>query len=174
MMKNYILLACMLLIVSSCKNNITEHREKNLYQSIVKAYIEYGNLEKEVDKKENIIIFGANKSENTDNAYWVDIAFVNPQLLSDFKYSKVYEIEGYKLILDESSDKSTELKNSFKETEYVNFNLAKDLIDYSLKNWHITLNSQNEIIRVSPQQESMEIKNLLLKKGVKFNDDFEE
>lgn len=167
-MKNYFLLVCILML--SCKTNIQGQRKNNLYKNIVEAYIEYRNL----DKKENILILGANKSENVENAYWVDIAFVNPKLLSGFKYSKVYKINGYKLILDESLDKSNELKNLFDEIKYENFNLAKQSIDYNLKNWHITFNSKNEIIRIAPQQKSKEIKDLLMKKGVKFCKNFDE
>lgn len=160
------------MLVNSCKNYIQSQSKNNLYQNIVETYIEYRNLDKELDKKENILILGANKSENTENAYWIDIAFVNPKLLSDFKYSKVYEINGYKLILDESLDKSNELKNLFDEVKYENFNLATESIDYNLRNWHITFNSKNEIIRISPLQKSKNIKDLLVKKGVKFSSEY--
>ncbi|WP_294273145.1 hypothetical protein [uncultured Chryseobacterium sp.] len=173
-MKNYIFLLCILLFLSSCKSHIQSQKKNNLYQNIVEAYIEYRNSEGELDKKENILIFGANESENTKNAYWVDIAFVNPRLLSDFQYKKVYEIKGYKLIIDESLNKSNELKNSFHEVEYENFNLAKESIDYNLKNWHITFNSKQEIIRISPQQKSKEIRDLMVKKGAKFSQDFDD
>lgn len=174
-MKNYILLVYMLLMVSSCKNTIQGQRRNNLYQSIVKAYIEYRNSKKELNNAENILTIGANTSDNIKNAYGLDISFVNPKLLHDVKYSKVYEIEGYKLIIDESLNKSDILNKSFKETRYENFNLAKDLIDYNTKNWHIIFNSKNEIIRItSPYQKSKEIKELLMRKGVKFSKNYEE
>ncbi|WP_250253471.1 hypothetical protein [Chryseobacterium sp. Marseille-Q3244] len=174
-MKNYILLAYILLIASGCKNNIQGQKKNNLYQTIVKAYIEYRNSNKELDKNKNILLIGANTSEYYENSYWIDVSFENPKLLHDVKYSKVYEIEDYKLIIDESFEKSEILKNSFKETKYENFNLATQQIDYSVKNWHIIFNSKNEVIRItSPYQKSKEIKSLLLKKGVKFSKDYEE
>ena len=106
------------------------------------------------------------------NAYWLDISFVNPKLLYDFKYTNVYEIDGYKLIIDESLDKANDLKESFTKTKYENFNLAKDIIDYDSKYWLITFNFKDEIIRISPQQKSKNIKDLLIKKGVKFSTEF--
>ena len=133
-MKNCFLLVLVLLLMSSCKNNIQGQKENNLYQNIVKAFIGYRNSETEVNKKENILIIGANTSENVENAYWLDIWFVNPKLLQDFEYSKVYEIEGYRLIIDESLNKSDILKNSFKETKFEDLNLATKLIDYDSKN----------------------------------------
>jgi len=48
------------------------------------------------------------------------------------------------------------------------------LIDYDSKNWYIMFNSKNEVIRISPQQKSKEIKEILLKKGVKFSLDFDD
>jgi hypothetical protein len=171
-MKNSFLLVLVLLLTASCKNSIQGQKENNLYKNIVKAFIDYRNSETEINKKENILIIGANTSENVENAYWVDIWFVNPKLLQDFEYSKVYEIEGYRLIIDESLNKSDILKNSFKETKFEDLNLATKLIDYDSKNWHIVFNSKNEIIRISPQQKSNEIKSILEKKEVKFSNDY--
>lgn len=164
----------MLIFLSSCKNHIQSQKKSNLYQTIVKAFIEDRNSDTKIDPQENILIIGANTSENIDNAYWVDMAFVNPKLLQNFEYKKVYMIDGYKLIIDESLNKSNKLNNSFIETKYENFNLAIVLIEYSLKNWHITFNSNNEIIRISPKNKSKEIKDLLIKKGVKFSKDFDD
>ena len=135
-------------------------------------FIENRNSEKEINKEENILVIGANKSSDMVNAYWLDISFVNPKLLYDFKYTNVYEIDGYKLIIDESLDKANDLKESFTKTKYENFNLAKDIIDYDSKYWLITFNFKDEIIRISPQQKSKNIKDLLIKKGVKFSTEF--
>ncbi|MDV7698618.1 hypothetical protein N6B72_16955 [Chryseobacterium soli] len=173
-MKNCFLLVFLLLLISSCKNNIYSQKKNSLYQNIVKAFINYRNSEAEISKKDNILIIGASTSQNVENAYWLDVWFVNPKLLQNFKYSKVYEIEGYKLIIDESLDKSDILKHSFQETKYEDFNLATKLIDYDSKNWYIVFNSKNEVIRISPQQKSKEIKEILLKKGVKFSQEFDD
>lgn len=172
--KNYILLICVLIIVTGCRSNISGQRKNNLYQNIIRAFIENRNSKIKIDPQTNILLIGANTNENFKDAYWLDMSFVNPKLLHDFKYTKVYEIEGYRLIIDELLNKSSELKSSFKETKYENLNLATEIIDYDSKHWLITFNSKNEIIRISPQQKSKEIKELLLKKGVKFSKDFEE
>ncbi|PQA89872.1 hypothetical protein B0A69_21870 [Chryseobacterium shigense] len=164
-----------LIILCSCKNYFYSQKKSNLYQDIVKTYIEYRNSGKILNKEENILLIGANTSKYYENSYWVDVTFVSPMLLQDVKYTKVYQIGGYKLIIDESLNKSDILNKSFKETKYENFNLAKDLIDYNTKNWHIIFNSKNEIIRItSPYQKSKEIKELLMRKGVKFSKDYEE
>ncbi|SHL41388.1 hypothetical protein SAMN05444360_101452 [Chryseobacterium carnipullorum] len=173
-MKNYFLLVFAMLLMSSCKNNLHSQKKNNIYQNIFKAFIDYRNSETEISKKENILIIGANTIENDENSYWLDIWFVNPKLLQDFDYSKVYEIKGYKLIIDESLNKSEILKHSFKETKYENFNLATELIDYDSKNWYIVFSSKNEVIRISPKQKSKEIKGILLKRGVKFSQEFDD
>lgn len=173
-MKDYIVLILVLLFLTSCKNNMLGQKKNDLYQDIVKAFIDHRNSETEISKEENIVIIGANTDDNIENAYWLDMWFVNPKLLKDFKYSKIYQIEGYKLIIDESLNKSNILKNSFKQTKYENLNLAEKLIEYDSKNWHIVFNSKNEVIRISPFQRSGEIKNILEKKKVKFSKDFEE
>jgi len=126
-MKNCFLLVVALLLISSCKNNIHSQKKNNLYQNIVKAFIDYRNSETKISKKENILIIGASTNQNDENTYWIDMWFVNPKLLKDFQYSKVYEIEGYKLIIDESLDRFADLKKSFKETKYENFNSTNRL-----------------------------------------------
>jgi hypothetical protein len=90
----------------------------------------------------------------------------------DFKYSKVYEINGYKLIVSEDLNKSYLLENIFKELPYENLNLAKMAITYNTTNWHITLNSKNEVVEILPQEKSKEIKNILKNKGIKFSGNY--
>ena len=144
----------------------------NLYHKIIRAFIENRNSEKEINEDENILAIGANKDSVMVGSYWLDISLINPKLLYNFKYTNVYEIDGYKLIIDESLDKAKDLKKSFTKTKYENFNLAKDIIDYDSKYWLIIFNSKNEIIRLSPQPKSKHIKEFLLKKGIKFNHEF--
>lgn len=119
--------------------------------------------------KKNIIIVGAQVDEFNKDNYWIDLHFINPELLLDFKYSKVYEVEGYKLIISESLNKSYILKKSFKEIPFENFNKAKLPFTYSTNNLHITLNSKNEITEISHQQNVEIIKRILEKKGVKLS-----
>ena len=173
-MKKYLLLICIIFFSNSCSSFLHSQQKKDVYQVIVKAFIEDRNSEVKIDSGKNILIIGANDSERFENSYWLDISFVNPKLLSGFEYSKVYLIDGYRLIIDESLDKSNVLKNSFKETKFENLNQAATLIDYDSQHWLITFNSKNEVIHISPFQKSEEIKDLLLKEGIKFSKDFEE
>ncbi|KMQ67512.1 hypothetical protein ACM39_13835 [Chryseobacterium sp. FH2] len=176
-MKKYFLLVCIIILANSCKNNFHAQQKKDVYQSIVRAFIEDRSSQVKIDSKENILILGANNSENDKDSYNIVMSFVNPKLLSGFEYSKVYIIDGYRLIIDESKEsknKSQIFKNSFKETKFENLNQAENIIDYDSKYWLITFNSKNEIIRISPFQKSKYIKDLLLKKGIKFSQDFED
>ncbi|MPS73185.1 MAG: hypothetical protein E2590_08550 [Chryseobacterium sp.] len=176
-MRKYFLLVCIIILANSCKNHLHSQQRKDVYQTIVRAFIENRNSQIKIDSKENILIVGASDSENDKDSYNIVMSFVNPKLLSGFEYSKVYMIDGYRLIIDESKEsknKSQILKNSFKETKFENFNQAKEIIDYDSRYWLITFNSKNEVIRISPFQKSKEIKDLLLKKGIKFSKDFEE
>lgn len=174
-MRKYILLIYILIFANSCKNHFYAQQKEDIYQVIVKEFIEERNSQIKIDPKENILMVGANITEDKENSYNIVISFVNPKLLSGFKYSKVYIIDGYRLIIDESDSQENKwqiLKNSFKETKYENFNLAIQPIEYDSKYWLITFNSKNEIIRISPQKNSQEIKNLLTKKKIKFSKDF--
>jgi hypothetical protein len=176
-MRKHLLLVCVFVLTNSCNSHLYSQQKKNVYEIIVKAFIEDINLKIKINPKENILIVGAAQSERFENSYWLEMSFVNPKLLSGFEYSKVYVIDGYRLIIDESKDsknKSHLLKNSFKETKYENLNLATELIDYDSKYWLITFNSKNEVISISPFQKSKDIKEILLKKGVKFSQEFDD
>ncbi|MGE8534659.1 MAG: hypothetical protein ACN6OJ_08745 [Chryseobacterium sp.] len=171
MKKNIYCLLISFVLILSCSTTAF-NKENNAARNIVAGYIEFRNQQKVVSPKTNIIIIGAQSDDAKNGNYWIDLCFVNPALLMDFKYSKVYEINGYKLIISEDLDKSYLLENTFKEVPYENLNLAKMAITYNTTNWHITLNSKNEVIEILPQEKSGEIKSLLEKKGVKFSKDY--
>ncbi len=174
-MRKYILLICILILANSCKSHLYSQQKKDVYQATVKAFIQDRNSQIKINPKENILIVGANNADNKENLYNVVMSFVNPKLLSGFEYSKVYIIDGYRLIIDESNEpenKSQILKNSFKETKYEDLNLAIKPIEYNSTYWLITFDSKNEITHISPFQKSKEIKNILEKKGVKFSKDY--
>lgn len=168
--KKYYLLLLLTLIIS-CSSAIF-NKEKEPTKEIIISYIEFRNQQKTIDPKTNILIIGAQTAGNKKDNYWIDVCFVNPALLMDFKYSKVYEVNGYKLIISEDLDKSYLLEKSFKEVPYENFNKAKIAITYNTTNWHIILNSRNEVIEILPQEKASTIKSILEKKGVKFSKDY--
>lgn len=174
MKKNIYYLLIFFVLIISCSTAIF-NKENNTTRNIVASYIEYRNQQKVVSPKTNIIIIiiiGAQSDDAKNGNYWIDLCFANPALLMDFKYSKVYEINGYKLIISEDLDKSYLLENTFKEVPYENLNLAKMAITYNTTNWHITLNSRNEVVEILPQEKSNEIKSLLEKKSIKFSKDY--
>lgn len=176
-MSKYFSLVFIIILGVSCKNHLYSQQSKDVYQQVVSAFIKDRNSQVKIDPKQNILILAANTNENDMNSYNIIISFVNPKLLTGFRYSKVYKIDGYRLIIDESKDlrnKSELLKKSFKETKYEDLNLAIKPIEYDSKYWLITFNSKNEITHISPFQKSKEIKELLLKKEVKFSADFED
>ncbi len=114
------------------------------------------------------------KDNQTNKDLSISFYFINPTLLLNFNYSKVYKINGYKMIIDKSLNKSDILEYTFKnlETKYENFNLAKVPFSYNTDYWHIILNYKNEIVEILPQQNSKEIKNILENNGVKFSQDY--
>src|SRR5690606_9437485 len=170
-----IILLSLIMILNSCSSFLNGQTKKNdIYKTIVQEYITYRNSERKIENEKNIILMGANSNDSIEGSYWIELFFVNPELLQDIQYSKVYTIDGYNLIIDESLDKSYLLKNSFKETTYQNFNLAKIPIDYSVTNWNITFNSENEIIKILPLKKTKIIKEILLKKGINFSKEYED
>lgn len=168
--KSHCLLILFVLIIS-CSTNIF-NKEDNTARNIVTSYIEFRNQQKVINPKTNIIIIGAQSDDVKNGNYWIDLCFVNPALLIDFKYSKVYEISGYKLIVSEDLNKSYLLEKTFKEVPYENLNLAKMAITYNTTSWHITLNNKNEVVEILPQEKAETIKSILEKKGVKFSKDY--
>lgn len=173
MKKNKYYLLVFFVLIISC-NATFFSKENNVAKEIVISYIEFRNQKKIVNPKSNIIIIiiGAQSDDAKNGNYWIDLCFVNPALLMDFKYSKVYEINGYKLIVSEDLDKSYILGKTFKEIPYENLNLAKIAITYNTTNWHITLNSKNEVVEILPQEKSKEIKSILEKKGIRFSKNY--
>lgn len=171
MKKNIYCLLIFFVLILSCSTT-GFNKDNNTARNIVASYIEFRSQQKAINPKTNIIIIGAQGDNAKNGNYWIDLCFVNPALLLDFKYSKVYEVNGYKLIISEDLDKSYLLEKTFKEIPYENLNLAKMAITYNTTNWHITLNSKNEIIEILPQEKSKEIKNILEKKGVKFSKNY--
>ncbi|MBV8328518.1 hypothetical protein [Chryseobacterium sp.] len=173
-MRKYFLLVCILILTNSCGSYLHSQQKKDIYQVIVSTFIENRNSQANINPKENVLIVGANDSDSEKDSYKIVMSFVNPKLLSGFEYSKVYMIDGYRLIIDESAAKSNILKSSFKEAKYEDLNLASQPIEYDSIYWLITFNSKNEITSISPQRKSKEIKDLLLNKGVKFSKDYED
>lgn len=171
MKKNKYYLLVFFVLIISC-NATFFSKENNVAKEIVISYIEFRNQKKIVNPKSNTIIIGAQSDDAKNGNYWIDLCFVNPALLMDFKYSKVYEINGYKLIVSEDLDKSYILGKTFKEIPYENLNLAKIAITYNTTNWHITLNSKNEVVEILPQEKSKEIKSILEKKGIRFSKNY--
>lgn len=171
MKKNIYFLLILVFLIISCSTTIF-NKKNNTARNIVTSYIEFRNQQKVINPKKNIIIIGAQSDDAKNGNYWIDLCFVNPALLMDFKYSKVYEVNGYKLIVSEDLDKSYLLEKAFKEVPYENLNLAKMAITYNTTNWHITLNNKNEVVEILPQEKSEEIKNILEKKRVKFSKDY--
>lgn len=171
MKKQKYLLFILLILIISC-NVAPSNKENNTIKNIVISFIEFKNRQTRIDAQKNIIIASAQIDEFNKDNYWIDLHFINPELLLNFKYSKVYEIEGYKLIIGEELNKSYLLKNSFKEVPYKNLNKAKFPFTYSTDNLHITLNSKDEIIEISPQEKFGAIKSILEKKGQKFTKNY--
>ncbi|WP_312902302.1 hypothetical protein [Chryseobacterium taichungense] len=142
-MSKYFSLVFIVILGVSCKNHLYSQQSKDVYQQVVSAFIEDRNSQIKIDPKQNILILAANTNENDMNSYNIVISFVNPKLLTGFHYSKVYKIDEYRLIIDESKDlrnKSELLKKSFKETKYEDLNLAIKPIEYDSKYWLITFN----------------------------------
>lgn len=164
-----------LLLTVSCKSQ--NYKEtKSIIIPLITSYIEHKNEKTTIDNKKNIIVIGANTEEGNlaNKNLNISFYFINPKLLLDFKYSKVYNIKGYNLIISEDQNKSEVLKYAFKDFEipYENFNLGKIPFSYNADYWRITLNNKNEVIEILPQEKSEEIKSLLEKKGVKFSKDY--
>lgn len=164
-----------ILILFSCKAQDKKIDPKVVMQ-VIESYIDFKNKEHYVNANDNILIVGANKIQK-ENKYWLNVYFMNPELMSGFKYTKVYKLYNYRIIIDEVLDETIMLKNAFKniqEVPYENFNLASYPFSYNTSMWLLTFNYKNEVIQLSPQEKAENIKNILEKKGVKFSKDYEE
>ncbi|MCX8532072.1 hypothetical protein [Chryseobacterium luquanense] len=157
----------------SCKSQ--NYKEtKNIIINSVESYIKYKNENATIDNKKNIIIIGANSANDKDKNISVSFYFINPNLLVNFNYSKVYSMNKYKIAIDKSLNKSDILEYAFKDFEipYENFNLAKLPYSYNHDYWNLIIDSNSEIIEILPEEKSKEIKNILEKKGVKISKNY--
>ncbi|MGE8553341.1 MAG: hypothetical protein ACN6OB_05300 [Chryseobacterium jejuense] len=164
-----------ILVLFSCKAQ-DKKIDPKIVIPFIESYIDFKNKEHYVNVSDNILIVGANKIQN-ENKYWLNVYFMNPELMSGFKYTKVYKLYNYRIIIDEALDETIMLKNAFKniqEVPYENFNLASYPFSYNTSMWLLTFNYKNEVIQVSPQEKAETIKNILEKKGIKFSKDYEE
>lgn len=158
---------CMMILFSCKSQNNTS------VMPFIKTYIDDSKNNPAINDRENILIVGSKKEEKD---YWVYVYLINPKYMSGFKYTNVYLLDGYKMIVDESLDKSF-LESMFKKLKklpFQDFNLAKYPYNYNPNMWRIVFNNENEVILISPQEKAQTIKNILEKKGVKFSKDYEE
>ncbi|MEJ5051780.1 hypothetical protein WH221_18260 [Chryseobacterium culicis] len=160
-----------LLFAISCKSQDCKNNNAAIIP-LIESYIKYKNEKTIIDSKKNILLIGANTINNKDLS--VSFYFINPQLLLNFNYSKVYSIKGYKMIFDESLNRTDILQLTFKnmEVQYENFNLGKIPFSYNTDYWNIIFNCQNEIIEILPQEKAYIIKKLLEKQKIKFSKDY--
>ncbi len=159
------------LSIISCKSQDSIGKKVSILP-IIESYIKYKNEKIVIDNKKNILLVGANTIDNeNDKNLSISFYFINPKLLLNFNYSKVYTIQGYKVIIDESLNRKDIFQLTFKnmEVEYENFNLAKIPFSYNTDYWNIIFNSRNEIIEILPQEKAKVIKSILEKQNLKFS-----
>jgi hypothetical protein len=155
-----------------CSNSFGQLCNKENFAKMAKSYIEfqYDTL-KSIDKNSAILIIGAS-SIDKDSIHF-GIYFMPSVLLFDMKYDKVYEFEGFKLIIiDDKMDKSYILKGLFKETAYIKFEKVGPGYLYHPKTWYFTLNKKNEVVSVESDYYFKDVVRKLKKNRVKFAKNF--
>lgn len=162
-----IILILFLSVNSFCQ---TRKNEKNIIR-IAKSFVEfqYDSL-KSLNMNEHILCMGAN-SIDKDSIY-LSICFLSTYYLKDVKYDKLYEFNGFKLIITDEMDKSHILKKLFKEIAYENINKSNYRFSLHPKEWHVTLNNNNEVVSVESVFRFRDVVKKLKKNRVKFADNF--
>ena len=166
----YFLFVFILFLFNVCVGQSLPNKKN--FTKIAKSYVDFQcDTLKSINKDSVVLIIGAN-SIDKDSIYF-GIYFMPSGLLSDMKYDKVYEFEGFKLlIIDDKMDKSYILKGLFKETAYIKFEKVGVRYLYHPKAWYVTLNKKNEVVSVESDYRFKDVVRKLKKNRVKFAKNF--
>ena len=88
------------------------------------------------------------------------------------KYDKVYEFEGFKLVIMDNMNKSNILKDLFKEVAYIKFEKVGVRYLYHPKDWFLTLNNKSEVVYVESQFRFKDVVRKLKNNKVRFAKNF--
>jgi hypothetical protein len=113
---------------------------------------------------------GAN-SIDRDSMY-LSICFLSTFYLKNVKYDKLYEFNGFKLVITDEMDKSDVLKKLFEERAYENINKSEYQFLLHPKEWHVTLNNKYEVVSVESQFRFKDVVKKLKKNKVKLASNF--
>ncbi|MFZ1306410.1 MAG: hypothetical protein WAR80_11260 [Ferruginibacter sp.] len=152
-------------------NSFCQTANENNIKRIAKSFVEfqYDSL-KYLNTKEHILFIGVN-SIDKDSMY-MSICFLSTYNLKDVKYDKLYEFNGFKLVITDEMDKSYILKRLFKETAYENINKSNYRLSLHPKEWHVTLNNKYEVVSVESQFRFRDVVRILKKNKVKLASNF--
>jgi len=171
-MKNrYQFILITILLLSLSFNSLGQNNDTNNIVRIAKSYVEFQlDTFKNISEDYAVILISAISIDK--DSIRLGISFVPAALLFDMEYDKVYEFEGFKLLIVDKLDKSYMLKKLFKETAYTKFEKVGVSYSYHPKDWSVTLNNKNEVVSVESVFRFKDVVRKLKKNKVKLASNF--
>lgn len=132
---------------------------KNIDRSVISFFDNYVKEKEHLIEGDIVLILGENRLEKGEKQIYV--FFLNPKLMNSYQYDKIYLFRGYKTIINGKSEFLSKLLTNNTLLEYQNLNQSQYPFYYRIDMWVITLDKNNKILRISPQEEEDKIKELI-------------
>lgn len=132
---------------------------KDIDKNIISFFDNYIKEKEHLIEGDIVLILGENPLEKGEKQIY--IFFLNPKLMNSYQYDKIYLFRGYKTIINGKSEYLSKLLINNTLLEYQNLNQAQYPFYYNIDMWVITLDKNNKILRISPQEEENRIKELI-------------
>jgi len=145
---------------------------KENFLRISKSYLQYQVKNNNLDSNTIIFVVAANTFKQ--DSLWFEITFDNINSMVDAKYSNIYKLGNFKLIVDDEFNKSYILKEVFKQTIYEDINKGKrdGVRRDDFHRWFLNMNNKYEVTSIDVTVPIKEVVEVLKKNKVKFSKNF--
>jgi hypothetical protein len=165
----YIFLAAFTL---SFTHGYCQREGKSNFVKISTAYAKYMSTKNYVNHKDWVLII--NTSIESKDSIWFEITIKPTSKFINLKYTKVYKLNGYKLVIDEGFDSNKILTYLFHPAPFENFNKGKaGTVGYeNFQRWYFLMNKKYEVVSAHSAMSIEEITNILKRNKVKLAKNF--
>ena len=147
-------------------------QDKKTIKNFVESFVEYRTKDGGFIKKDSdVLIVGMMFRQEFQNYKSLSIWFDSSELLKDFPYKNVYQVKGFKMIVEEN-ELAKNFNGIFKKLPYENQKKKKTDINYDSQTWSFLFNSKNEIELIYGFTANKDLLDFLKLKNFKFAKDF--
>ena len=145
-------IAIILLLSIVGSGSYCQNVNKDNLRKIVELYLKYAPKKFTLDTSNCVFIMSADSSSHEDLFFFeITVFFTNDMF--NIKYSEVYSLGRYKLIVNENSERFGILTDLFKKRPYEDLNKGKPpipgLYTHDFHHWVFLMNNRFEILQVN-------------------------